>query len=95
MKKLLFLLLLTPLFFIASCEDDPDKYCWTITITTTVTTSSAVEGYPATSSYDTERCDLTESEMKKIAENLNKTTTNTIDGVVYTTTITATYKIKS
>lgn len=95
MKKVLLLLLLVPFLFITSCEEDPDKYCWEFTVTTEITTSQPVEGYPKKTEAIVERCDYTESEAKIIAEKLSDEKTEKIDGITYTTKITATYKIKS
>ncbi|WP_243346050.1 hypothetical protein [Parabacteroides sp. FAFU027] len=99
MKKLMLILVSILMLGITSCSKDDDaasnvKQDWTITITTTISVVPAMDGYPLTQTITVDETNLTESEVKTIADKYKSTITQSMAGYSYTTTMSATYTVK-
>jgi len=95
MKKVLILFFSIILLSSTSCSETEElKQNWIFTITTVMSISPAMEGYPITSVTEIEQGNLTEAEASKIVEETNATQTMVNGEYTFTTTITATKALK-
>ncbi len=96
MRKAIYLLTTLLVFTVLqSCTDETDlKQDWTLTIKTVMTALPEMEGYPFSMEVTQDYNDLTEDEIKEIADATNAVTTMSMGDMTIISTITATYALK-
>jgi hypothetical protein len=81
------------LFSFNSCNGAlEEEKCWVFTIQTVIVTTFGQESDTQTATTTLEECDLTSTEAKDAAQEMEGTTTTTLEGMTVTTTITVTYE---
>lgn len=95
MKKTMMIFVSVLMISLMACTpSDEVKQNWTITITTVMSASPAIEGYPITEVTTQELNDKSELEVKAGLTGYPMTQTMAMGEFTITTTITATYAVR-
>lgn len=93
-KTMMILVSVLMISFMACSKTDEVKQNWVFTVTTVVSISPAVDGYPMTSTISLEQDNLSSTEADQILKGMNTTMSITNGGSTMTTTSTATKAVK-
>ena len=95
MKKAMILFVLVFIVSLMACNKNDDvKQNWIFTVTTVISISPAMEGYPMSSTLTVEQSNLTENEAEDVLKAYNTTSSVTNGGYTLTTITTATKEVK-